>query len=552
MTRATLCVAWPTGTLCVPPGVERQGRHSHAERENEGRKAQHHLPGGDGSKMLALHFEGEKMVLKELLKLVVSISFVLLTSCGGGVTEQPHYINKPTETHTATPARLPETPIVSSQTTPSVVQQPGTRAATPTNTSTTSTSTPPETPIPGIEATTTEGFRLYSISNDGSEVSVAKNEKVTLVANSDDGEWLLIERSDGKRGWGTRLHIAVDSDDSLNRLPSLPYTPPPITVGASSPSYRLTANGDAENIFALEMESLAIGTSELTYPAVMNLGEDAFVELMIRPATILASLSQFAPGIPPPPAEASEAAVSLLESMSGITNTLDYRTDYGREIRIFPVMYAELKASEDSFLIIAETESRRTVDPDAPVRWRWIVTPRTPGPRSLILTIYIPATVDGQLEILETRQLASFPIRVEVMVTPTPTATETPVATNTPIPTETPTLTPTPTFFDRSGESIAANFNTIVVAFIGLFGVIITIWKQIKKASSPPPSSPPPVDITTMLYEHALTRIKNTDDLTQLKAWLHDEKENPKKRPKVIAAIEKQIKEVQNSSKSES
>jgi hypothetical protein len=412
---------------------------------------------------------------------------------------------------------------------------------------------PAEQPPPP-EIVAIEDFLLYPYyESDKLGIPVTKDQPVYLIAVSEDHEWLLVEVDRYRMGWGKRERfVPLNPEYSLERFLTDDYwfyynrffEPPPINVNASSISYRLAANGDAKNILSVEMDSLTIGASELTYPTFMNLDEDAFVELVIHPATILAALSSSDPAHLPSLSESAALPNTLLGSVIGITSTLDYRTEYGREIQIFPIMRAELKASGDSFLIVAETELNRNIRPNESVRWRWIITARAAGVRNLLLNIFIPITVDGRFEVIESRELASFPIHVEVLITPTPTATDTP------IPTVTPTATPTPTFFEQSRHSIANNFDTIVAALLSLVGVaIVAIYGPIiverwKRHSEDDKSSS--LNIAKMYQRDAITAITASTDFAQLKVWLVNEQNAIRKRPKIIEALENRIKQLES------
>lgn len=231
---------------------------------------------------------------------------------------------------------------------------------------------------------------------------------------------------------------------------SLSVTPitNPVEIAVLNVNTTTLPDGTVQNSADLSVSPLGLGSLQLTSPSTIKLGESSIIRLAITPDSALASLPKV-----------SAPTISA--------NSPDYVLEFSDRLQIYPVMIAELKGV--NFEIESDNRPEKPVTSDMPVEWLWNVTPLYAGKQTLILSISIPVIIDHTHDVVSAQTLKNIPIEIRVEVTPTPIPSETPKPTQTPIPTSTPTPLPP---IARIGEKLIENVSTVVVAIIGLIGVL--------------------------------------------------------------------------------
>ncbi len=182
-------------------------------------------------------------------------------------------------------------------------------------------------------------------------------------------------------------------------------------------------------------DNLGLGQMEVASPDTMLMGETRTISLRVSPAAQLASSTPIAaPGKTP-----------YLPS---------FVYKFGGNIDLYPIMIAELRTL--SFDVDKPGPIRRTISPNIPVTWDWIVSPRSTGRQELAIEISIPAVINGVDSELTTLQ--DLPIEIVVQA---PTPTPVPLA-------------------DQLSQSIANNTGAIVVALIGLIGTLAGVLVKMR------------------------------------------------------------------------
>jgi hypothetical protein len=128
-------------------------------------------------------------------------------------------------------------------------------------------------------------------------------------------------------------------------------------------------------------------------------------------------------------------------------------------------MIAELKGV--NFEIESDNHPEKPVISSMPVEWIWNITPLSAGKQTLILAISVPVIIDQTRDVISAQTLKNIPIEIQVEVSPTPKPTQTPISTFTPTP-----LPP----IARIGEKLIENSSAVIIAIIGLIGVLAGIY----------------------------------------------------------------------------
>jgi uncharacterized protein YneF (UPF0154 family) len=226
----------------------------------------------------------------------------------------------------------------------------------------------------------------------------------------------------------------------------------PVEIAVLNINSKTQADGTVQNTASLSISPLGLGTLQLTSPSTIKFGESSIIRLAITPDSVLANL----PRVTAP-------AVS--------TNSPEYVLEFSDRLQIYPVMIAELKGV--NFDIESDNRPEKPVISTMPVEWIWNVTPLSAGKQTLILSISVPVIIDQTRDVVSAQTLKNIPIEIQVEVTPTPIPSKTPKPTQTPLPTFTPTPLPP---IARIGEKLIENVTTIIVAMIGLIGVLAGVY----------------------------------------------------------------------------
>ena len=212
----------------------------------------------------------------------------------------------------------------------------------------------------------------------------------------------------------------------------------PVEIAVLNVKSETQPDGTIKNTASLSISPLGLGTLNLSSPSTIKLGESSIIQLSITPDSVLANL----PKVTAPTVSA---------------NTSDYVLEFSDRLQIYPVMIAELKGV--NFEIESDNHPEKPVTSSMPVEWIWNVTPLSAGKQTLILAISVPVIIDQNRDVVSAQTLKNIPIEIQVEVTPTPK----------PIPTFTPTPLP---LIVRIGEKLVENVSSIIVAIIGLIGVL--------------------------------------------------------------------------------
>lgn len=211
-------------------------------------------------------------------------------------------------------------------------------------------------------------------------------------------------------------------------------------------------NGAIQNSAELSVSPLGLGSLKLTSPSTIKLGESSIIRLEIRPDSILENLPKV-----------SAPTISV--------NSPEYVLEFSDRLQIYPVMTSELKGV--NFEIESDNRPEKPVISYMPVEWIWNITPLSAGKQTLILVISVPVIINRNYDVASAQILKNIPIEIQVVVTPSPIPSETPTPTQTPIPTLTPTPLPP---IAKISEKLTENISLIVVAIIGLIGVLVTAY----------------------------------------------------------------------------
>lgn len=312
---------------------------------------------------------------------------------------------------------------------------------------------------------------------------------------------------------------------SPTSTPTIEPTPQLLT---SVDDYSLRPNGVAENVIELSMDTLGIGTLNLTYPITMSLNQSSLVRLIIRPSEELVGLPQ--------------VAVS-----PRATNEPDFTYSVTDQIQLYPLMTANLDGN--GFDIISDNLSTKPVVPSQETVWDWSVTPRETGNQSLLLTVSVPILMNDDWDVLQAQPLKSIPIDVSVEVTKTPIPTSTPK----PPPTIQPTNTPTPTPTRTIPQQIVDNISNNATEFIGILLTFIlgipTAWiliaryrREVSKDEQKPTLSYDP-NWTVKGVQEAVRKIQ---DVKTLESWLLKENQRNNPRKEALKAIRDRLREIKN------
>ena len=133
--------------------------------------------------------------------------------------------------------------------------------------------------------------------------------------------------------------------------------------------------------------------------------------------------------------------------------------------------------------------------------WAWAITAREPGTKTLLLTIFLPVSENDKLEVKQTRNLRSFTINIDVLVTPTSIPTALPTFTPRP---PTPTPTPTPSVIERVGNTLiddsATTISALLSFLIGGGTLLIAILSYRRQKNQAGPETPAILDNRVQLF----------------------------------------------------
>jgi hypothetical protein len=220
----------------------------------------------------------------------------------------------------------------------------------------------------------------------------------------------------------------------------------PVEIAVLNINTTTQTDGTIKNTANLSINPMGIGTLQLTSPKDIKLGDSSVVRLTITPDSVLAGL----PKVTAP-------------TLSGIGQ--GYVLEFSDSLQIYPVMIAELKGV--NFEIESDNHPEKPVISSMPVEWIWNITPLSAGKQTLILAISVPVIIDQTRDVISAQTLKNIPIEIQVEVSPTPKPTQTPISTFTPTP-----LPP----IARIGEKLIENSSAVIIAIIGLIGVLAGIY----------------------------------------------------------------------------
>lgn len=145
--------------------------------------------------------------------------------------------------------------------------------------------------------------------------------------------------------------------------------------------------------------AIDVGRLEITYPEVMKINETdvVSVEIIIDPR--LDDIGAF-------PANAT-GLISIEER-----STYGIRKVYESEIKLYPVMYAELQASSFDYKDTNNGTKGRVISPGEPIGWVWDLVATNPGEHVVSVSIYGERNSDGE-EITTLAHSTSLTITVE-------------------------------------------------------------------------------------------------------------------------------------------
>lgn len=262
--------------------------------------------------------------------------------------------------------------------------------------------------------------------------------------------------------------------------------PPTVApTNTPAPTSQLTADNGS-----LNLGPIGLGTTELTYPLEIHLNEPATLELIIAFSDEIASANLISAETVAKPESLTTDEAAIVNRALGADTQIEYETEINR-ITIYPVMGVKLEGT--GFEVVPNSTQIQEFDIklQTGLIWKWTVTAREPGPKTLLLTIFLPIAENDQLEVKRTRTLSSFTINIDVLLTPTPIPS--PVSTPTPQP-PTPTPTATPSFIGRFIDNLANEPSTLIGGIltfvIGAGTLIITILNYRKKQEEPQPPAP--------------------------------------------------------------
>lgn len=177
-----------------------------------------------------------------------------------------------------------------------------------------------------------------------------------------------------------------------------------------------------------EFSSYYIGTVEWSYPKEMSVNESASLRLAIIPNNELVNLYK----------------------LSSKDNEVPKYFYINEKLQLGTIANATLTGI--NFSIDTDVDSKKSLDGFTPAEWFWNISPRGEGKQSLILHITIPVVLDNINE-----RLLELNLPIEFNVIDNPTAT--PIV-----------MSPS----ERVSEELVRNSSNILIAVIGLFGVILT------------------------------------------------------------------------------
>ena len=275
------------------------------------------------------------------------------------------------------------------------------------------------------------------------------------------------------------------ADFLIPRNPLYLYTPnPSSTISPTAAIVRLAvlniiseqlSDGTFKNTAELSISPLGIGSFELANPSKMKFGESKIVRLVIDPNPVLIRPTPYVTLTPLPLATGQSSlmfyAFERTRVSAEMTRNSNSLVKINNEVQIYPVMRAELTGI--NFEIMSDGFPEKPVISSSSIEWLWTITPKSGGSQSLVLQISIPIIV--VTDIRSIKPLASIPFEVVVeggpALQPSSTITASPTSTSSP----TPTLTPTPLpLIVRVGENLVTNSSVLLIAMIGLIGVLIT------------------------------------------------------------------------------
>jgi hypothetical protein len=189
----------------------------------------------------------------------------------------------------------------------------------------------------------------------------------------------------------------------------------------------------------LSIASMGTGDFQLTYPAEVQLGSDAIIQLVVAPNSVVISQTQT---IPSP--QQGQGSLQVIQD----------------RIEVYPYMRAEL-TSGGAFEVKSDDHSDKAVISSAAVQWNWIVTPRRSGKQMLMLSIAVPIQIGDESGVYELKSI-SFEILVQE---------------SSPVQTEVPTPTPIPSLTDQLASNATTVLEIILTTVVGLATVFITFLK---------------------------------------------------------------------------
>jgi serine/threonine protein kinase len=319
-----------------------------------------------------------------------------------------------------------------------------------------------------------------------------------------------------------------------------PITPTLSITNSPTPSFAddtllslttITSESIAAIAYELSIDKLGYGMVEISLPISITVGKSDFVRLEITPHGELASL------------QTAVSPITITVSSSEMEQPIFYV--FTDEILIYSIMIAELTGPANSVEIDIQSDTRKRIRPGTTVAWTWTVTPKVAGRLPLILRISIPSVIDNNQEEL-TELLKDIPFYLQVATPILPTAV--PSLT----PTITPTPTPTPRFTEIASQSLAQDvvplivgLLTIMAAIIGAYfasPLVVERWKSRNKGEKKPDGSSL---FSSLRADAAQAKIKDTNDINQLKAWLVDEQNNQTPRTTVMNALRERIEKLE-------
>ncbi len=208
------------------------------------------------------------------------------------------------------------------------------------------------------------------------------------------------------------IEVTQTAEAKQTQIAFSPTPTKPVEIAVLKVTSEAQPDGSVRKKAELSIESLGLGTLELTAPATIKAEESAVIQLIITPDSALHGLPQVAV----PSLSANDPLVTAAPVSA---NNPDYVLKFSDRIQVYPIMIAELTGV--NFEIVPAGPQEKPATSSLPVGWTWSVTTKSLGRQVLVLTIAIPVIIDQTRYIISAQPLKNIPIEMSVQL-PAPLA----------------------------------------------------------------------------------------------------------------------------------